>query len=151
MSNYGVFVRLTLVKRLFIWLTIIAFSVGTWAQAYAQNPMTGCAGSMAIASGDMVMHEAAFEVTAPHKADSHDPASYTADSGNFDSHKANHAKDASADCVKMKNCVALPVLMMPTDGSLHFKDWKQAVQLTRPVTMHGRSLEPELSPPIARV
>jgi len=42
-------------------------------------------------------------------------------------------------------------LMMPIDGSLHFKVWKQALQLTLRVTMRGRSLEPELSPPIALV
>ena len=106
---------------------------------------------MAMASGDLVLHEAAFGHVASHKAGSRDPASHRVDSGNFDSHKANHAKDASADCAKMKNCVASLVLMMPIDGSLHFKVWKQALQLTLRVTMRGRSLEPELSPPIALV
>jgi len=119
---------MTLVKRILVYLMVIAFIGAPLPQAYAQSATRGCHTSIADFSPDVALHEAASkDVTA---------------------HKADNGKNTSLNCGT--NCLAQSNFMTAA-FSLPFENWPEVFQRAVKVPLDGQTLKPELSPPIELV
>lgn len=120
--------RRMIVKRLFVYLVVVAFIGAPWAQAFAQSHVHDCAVSAMTAAGDLALHEAEL--------------------GDIAHHKTKPAKEMSVGCVK--NCAA-PLNITVPSASWSFEGWMQVYEPAARAALDGRNLEPELSPPIGLV
>ncbi len=118
---------LALVKRLVVCLTVLAFIGAPWAQAFAQTLVHGCDASGQTADGNAI-HSVY-----------HPSPSATA------SNKADAGKNMIGNCVR--NC-SVPLNLIVPANSIALPSWPQSDQPAMNAYLHGRTLEPELSPPI---
>jgi len=116
---------LTLAKRMFVYFMVIAFLGAPWVQVFGQGSTHGCYTSIGVTSGDMSLHN-----TGP---------------GDMSLYKVDDCKEMQADTVM--SCLAPSTLMMLA-FPLPFEDWTQVHQPTVKVSLDGRVLEPEFSPPV---
>lgn len=116
---------MTLVKRIFVYFMVIAFIGTPWVQAFSQSPTRGCHTSIMVPSGGMDLHKAV--------------------PGNVAVHKTDHSKIMPVNC--QINCLAQSNFIVPA-FSLSFENWPQFYEPAVKVPLDGRTLKPELSPPI---
>ena len=116
---------MTLVKRIVVYLMVIAFIGAPLPQAFAQSATPECHTSIADFSPDVALHEATSkDVTA---------------------HKADNGKITSLNCGT--NCLTQSNFMTVA-FSLSFENWTEVFEPAVKVPLDGRTLKPELSPPI---
>jgi hypothetical protein len=122
--------RLTVTRRLFVFLAVVALVGGPWAQALAQGALHRCASAPAFA--------AAADVTTVQASPCDDMAAHKADAG----------KPMSTACTQ--DCLAQLNLVAPTD-ELSFERLTPVFEPAVAVVIDGLTLQPELSPPISLI